>query len=149
MGYWNNPDETRERFGPLGYRTGDLGYADDEGYLFLVGRRHDMLKVGANRVGAREIEDVLHEFAGVHEVAVVAAPHELLGEVPVAFLAMGDGGEVDRKTLEAFCHSRLPAYKVPAQFIFRRELPKLGAVGKIDKTRLREEARTFVVAAAH
>ena len=62
-GYWNNPDETCEKFGPLGYRTGDLGYADDEGYLFLVGRRHDMLKVGAHRVGAKEIEDVLQEFA--------------------------------------------------------------------------------------
>jgi amino acid adenylation domain-containing protein len=149
QGYWNNPDETRERFGPLGYRTGDLGYADDEGYLFLVGRRHDMLKVGANRVGAREIEDVLHEFAGVHEVAVVPAPHDLLGEVPVAFLAMGDGGDVDRQALEAFCYSRLPAYKVPVQFIVRSELPKLGAVGKIDKARLREEARTSVVGAAH
>ena len=145
QGYWNKPDETRDRFGSLGYCTGDLGYADDEGFLFLVGRRHDMLKVGAHRVGAREIEDVLHEFAGVHEAAVVAAPHELLGEVPVAFLAMGNGAGVDPKTLEAFCHSRLPAYKVPVHFIFRPELPKLGAVGKIDKSRLREEARTSVV----
>ena len=148
-GYWNKPDETGERFGPLGYRTGDLGYADDDGFLFLVGRRHDMLKVGANRVGAKEIEDVLHQFAGVHEVAVVPAPHELLGEVPVAFVAMADGDEIDAKTLEAFCHSRLPPYKVPAYFIFKRELPKLGAVGKIDKTRLREEARTSPVGAAH
>ena len=148
-GYWNNPDETREKFGPLGYRTGDLGYADDEGFLFLVGRRQDMLKVGAHRVGAKEIEDVLHEFAGVDEVAVVPAPHELLGEVPVAFLAMADGGDVDRKTLEGFCHSRLPAYKVPAQFYVRPELPKLGAVGKIDKARLREEARVSMIGAAH
>jgi amino acid adenylation domain-containing protein len=147
MGYWNRPDETRERFGSLGYRTGDLGYADDEGFLFLVGRLHDMLKVGAHRVGAREIEDVLHQFAGVHEVAVVPAPHDLLGEVPVAFMAMSDGGEVDRQTLEAFCHARLPPHKVPAHFIFRSELPKLGAVGKIDKTRLREEARTSLVSA--
>ena len=60
-GYWNRPDETAERFGPEGYRTGDLGYVDDEGFLFLAGRRHDMIKVGANRVGAREIEDVLHQ----------------------------------------------------------------------------------------
>ena len=53
-----------ERFGPLGYRTGDLGYADEDGDLFLVGRRHDMLKVGAHRVGAKEIEDVLSEVPG-------------------------------------------------------------------------------------
>jgi long-chain acyl-CoA synthetase len=148
QGYWNSPEETREKFGPLGYRTGDLGYADDEGYLFLVGRRHDMLKVGAHRVGAKEIEDVLYAYPGVVEAAVVPAPHELLGEVPVAFLAMRDGGDVDHKALEAFCHSRLPPHKVPARLIVRRELPKLGAVGKIDRPRLRAEASAGAIAAA-
>ena len=56
-GYWNNAEETQKRFGPLGYRTGDLGYVDTDGYLFLVGRRLDMIKVGAHRVGAAEIEE--------------------------------------------------------------------------------------------
>jgi long-chain acyl-CoA synthetase len=144
QGYWNNPDETRERFGPLGYRTGDLGYADEEGYLFLVGRRHDMLKVGAHRVGAKEIEDVLHEARGVHEAAVVAMPHELLGEVPVAFVSLRDGGQADVVTLRAFCHARLPAHKVPALFTVLPDLPKLGHVGKIDKTRLRAMAAMTV-----
>ena len=73
-GYWNKPDESRERFGPDGYRTGDLGYADDEGFLFLVGRKHDMIKIGAHRVGPREIEEVLLEHAAVHEAAVVGGP---------------------------------------------------------------------------
>jgi acyl-CoA synthetase (AMP-forming)/AMP-acid ligase II len=145
QGYWNSPDETREKFGPLGYRTGDLGYADEEGYLFLVGRRHDMLKVGAHRVGAKEIEDVLYDFPGVLEVAVVGAPHELLGEVPVAFVSMRDGAAADRPALQAFCHARLPTHKVPARFVTRTELPKLGLVGKIDKAVLRDEARRALV----
>jgi long-chain acyl-CoA synthetase len=144
-GYWNDSEETREKFTPLGYRTGDLGYVDEDGYLFLAGRRHDMLKVGAHRVGAKEIEDVLHEFPGVVEVAVVGAPHELLGEVPVAFLALRDSADVSSEAVSLFCRSRLPAHKVPAQIVIRPELPKLGAVGKVDKGNLREIARqTFV-----
>lgn len=140
-GYWKDPDETREKFTALGYRTGDLGYADEEGYMFLVGRRHDMLKVGAHRVGAKEIEDVLHEFPGVVEVAVVGAPHELLGEVPVAFLSFRDDIDVGAEAVQLFCRSRLPAHKVPAHIVIRSELPKLGAVGKVDKGQLREIAR--------
>ena len=81
-------------------------------------------------------------------MAVVGAPDELLGEVPVAFVSATDGGTTDKEALLAFCHSRLPAYKVPARFVIRRELPKLGAVGKIDKALLREEARTVPVSAA-
>jgi long-chain acyl-CoA synthetase len=140
QGYWNSPEETREKFGPLGYRTGDLGYADDEGFLFLVGRRHDMLKVGAHRVGAKEIEDALHEFAGVHEAAVVGIPHDLLGEVPVAFVSLRDAGQADADSLQAFCRSRLPAHKVPAHVVILPDLPKLGSVGKLDKTSLRAMA---------
>ena len=138
-GYWNDAEETREKFGPLGYRTGDLGYADADGCLFLVGRRHDMLKVGAHRVGAKEIEEVLNEFPGVFEAAVIAAPHDILGEVPIAFVAMANGGATEREALQAFCRSRLPAHKVPAGFAFRADLPKIGGVGKIDKQALREQ----------
>ena len=152
VGYWNNESETRDKFGPLGYRTGDLGFVDADGYLFLVGRVHDMLKVGAHRVGAKEIEDVLTEFAGVHEVAVVGAPDDLMGEVPVAFVSLTNElvpDEAARDALLALCRSRLPAHKIPSRIVFRNDLPKLGAVGKIDKSRLRDEARTAAVAAAN
>ena len=134
-GYWNRPDETAERFGPEGYRTGDLGYVDEEGFLFLVGRRHDMIKVGANRVGAREIEDVLHQHPAVLEAAVVEAPHHLLGGVPVAFVALRAAVEQVDATLRAFCADRLAPYKVPARVIAQPELPKL-AGGKLDKRSL-------------
>lgn len=139
-GYWNRPDETAERFGAEGYRTGDLGYADDEGCLFIVGRRHDMIKVGANRVGAREIEDVLHEHPAVHEAAVVGAPHDLLGEAPVAVVSL-KMTLVDPETeLRAFCASRLTAYKVPVRVTVVAELPKLPATGKIDRRSVQTQA---------
>lgn len=131
-GYWNRPEETAERFGPEGYHTGDLGYADEDGCLFVVGRRHDMIKVGANRVGAREIEDVLHEHAAVHEAAVVAAPHDLLGEVPIAAVSLETAIEDAETELRAFCASRLAAYKVPVRVIVLTDLPKLAAA-KVDR----------------
>jgi len=138
-GYWNRPDETAERFGPEGYRTGDLGYVDDEGFLFLTGRRHEMIKVGANRVGAREIEDVLHQHPAVLEAAVVAMPDDLLGEVPVAFVAVRAAvADVD-DTLRAFCAGRLAGYKVPVRVLVCPELPKL-PTGKLDKRSLQSLA---------
>ena len=139
-GYWNDPEETRNRFGPLGYRTGDLGYSDEDGYLFLVGRRHDMIKVGAHRVGAKEIEDVLNEFPGVHEVAVVGIPDAILGEVPIAFIAMTADAQSREQELKAFCQGRLPPHKIPSRFVLQRDLPKIPGIGKIDKHTLRRMA---------
>ena len=144
-GYWNNPEATRERFDTIGYRTGDLGYADEDGYLYLVGRLHDMIKVGAHRVGAREIEDVLCAHPAVHESAVVAAPHHLLGEVPVAFVALARDVEVAPETLRRFCGERLPAHKVPAYFVVKDDLPKIPGIGKIDRRALRDEAASAAV----
>lgn len=139
-GYWNNPAETEERFGPLGYRTGDLGYADADGFLFLVGRRHDMIKVGAHRVGAKEIEDVLHEHPEVADAAVVSAPHELHGEVPVAFVTLRHEIADAERVLQAHCAGRLAPHKVPVRIAIEANLPTLAGTGKIDKRTLRERA---------
>ena len=95
-----------------------------------------MLKIGAHRVGAREVEDVISEHPSIHEVAVVAEAHELMGEVPVAIVTSRNG-TVDVADVLAFCRGRLPDYKVPARIVVRDELPKSGA-GKIDKRQLRE-----------
>jgi acyl-CoA synthetase (AMP-forming)/AMP-acid ligase II len=138
-GYWNAPDETAAAFGPLGYRTGDLGYADEDGFLYLIGRRHDMLKIGGYRVGAVEIESALCEHAAVHEAAVVAAAHPLLGEAPVAFVAWRGEREPAESDLMAFCRKRLPDYKVPLRIEILPELPKT-STGKIDKPMLRSRA---------
>ena len=136
-GYWNNQAETDEKFGPLGYQTGDLGYADEDGFLYLVGRRHDMIKIGAHRVGASEIEHALHEHPAVYEAAVVAVPHEILGEVPVAFVALRQAADVDAESLRAFCATRLAAHKIPVRVQFMTELPKSGGAGKLDKLTLK------------
>jgi amino acid adenylation domain-containing protein len=143
-GYWNDPEETAVKFGPLGYRTGDLGYEDDEGYLFLVGRRHDMIKVGAHRVGATEIEDALHEHAGIHEAAVVGAPHDILGEVPVAFVTRRDAAALDVEAVRAFCAERLAPHKIPARIVVIEEMPRTGGAGKTDKLTLRMRAAAVV-----
>ena len=139
-GYWNNPQETALRFGPLGYRTGDLAYQDADGDFYLEGRLHDMIKVGANRVGAREIEDVLNEHPAVHEAAVVGVPNDLLGEAPVAFVALRDAIEDAENQLRAFCAARLAAYKVPLRIVVNHELPKLAGALKVDRPALRTRA---------
>jgi acyl-CoA synthetase (AMP-forming)/AMP-acid ligase II len=138
-GYWNHASETAERFGPIGYRTGDLGYADEQGFLYLVGRRHDMLKVGAHRVAAKEIEDVLNEYPAIHEAAVVPIPHEILGEAPLAFVATLDGSQLGGADIVRFCRQRLAPHKVPVEFIPMDTLPK-GLVGKVDKLALKRIA---------
>jgi len=138
-GYWNNAEETRERFGPLGYRTGDLGYADADGFLYLVGRKHDMIKVGAHRVGAKEIEDVLNEHPGVSEAAVVPVQHEILGEAPLAFITVRQGSTPDIADMLAFCRARLAPQKIPIEFVCVTAIPKSG-IGKIDKIALRRMA---------
>jgi len=135
-GYWNNPEETALRFGPMGYRTGDFGYADDEGYLYLVGRQHDMIKVGAHRVGVQEIENVLQSHPAVHEAAVVAAPHELLVEAPVAFVVLRSTIDDIQNTLRAFCAGHLAPHKVPLRIVPQDDLPKL-ETGKLDRRALR------------
>jgi acyl-coenzyme A synthetase/AMP-(fatty) acid ligase len=113
---------------------------DEDGFLFLVGRRHDMIKVGAHRIGAKEIEDVLLEHPSVHEAAVVGMAHDLLGEAPVAFVSWRDDANVDVEGLQAFCRARLPAHKLPVRIVLRNDLPKLQGAGKIDKVALRELA---------
>jgi acyl-CoA synthetase (AMP-forming)/AMP-acid ligase II len=138
-GYWNDPAETAKRFGPLGYRTGDLGYADEEGFLFLVGRKHDMIKVGAHRVGAKEIEDVLAEHPAISEAAVVPVQHDLLGEAPLAFIVGRPNTTPDIAGILAFCRAHLPGHKVPAEFVTLPSIPKSG-IGKIDKLTLRRMA---------
>ena len=138
-GYWNDPEETRARFSAQGYRTGDLGYVDDQGFLFLVGRRHDMIKVGAHRVSPKEIEDVVSQHPAVREVAVLGMPHDILGEAPVAFVVVRRDMETTSEMFRAFCSTRLPSHKVPAHFVFRGELPKIAGIGKIDKRALSSE----------
>ena len=140
QGYWGLPEETARVLRHGLYFTGDIGRTDDEGFLYVVGRTWDMIKVGGNRVSAKEIEEALYEHPAVAEAAVFGVPDELLGEVPKACLVMKGGREGEKASAEAlreFLSQRLAPYKLPKYFEFRKSLPKNEA-GKIQKTLLRE-----------
>lgn len=134
-GYWNKPDETSKVLKNGWYYTGDLGYADEEGFLFVTGRKRDMIKVGIYKVSALEIEEVLYKFPGLHEAAVIGIPDEVLGEALAAFVVMSH--PENESDIISFCEKRLPQYKVPRKIVFTDTLPK-NESGKIMKQKLLE-----------
>jgi long-chain acyl-CoA synthetase len=141
--YWNNPEETSATLrlhGPGGrwIHTGDLAYMDDEGYIFLVDRKKDMLKTSGFQVWPREIEEVLATHPAVMEASVAGVPDSFKGEVPKAWVILKAGQTVAEDELRAYCRERLAPYKVPAQVEFRKELPKT-MVGKVLRRVLVEE----------
>ena len=137
LGYWNQPEETARVMRQGWLLTGDIGYRDSEGYYFITDRKKDMLLVNGINVYPREIEEVLYQFPGVKEAAVVGLPDPRKGEQPVAFVAPEDGTTLEEKILQQFLRKRLADYKVPRRFVFMPALPR-NATGKILKTRLRE-----------
>jgi acyl-CoA synthetase (AMP-forming)/AMP-acid ligase II len=140
VGYWNDPDETARALGPHGYRTGDLARRDADGWLWLVGRAKDMLKVGGHRVAAREIEDAIALHPAVSEAAVIGVPDELLGDRLEAFVVLRQDAALDAAGLGLFLKERLPAYKIPSAIEVRDDLPR-NASGKVMKEALRAERR--------
>jgi long-chain acyl-CoA synthetase len=148
QGYWNRPAETAEaiREGPSpgsGERwlyTADLGYQDEDGYLFIVDRKKDLIKPGGRQVWPREVEEVLATHPAVAEVGVAGVPHERLGEMVKAWVVLRTGQEATSAELRAYCRASLAAYKVPKQIAFRDSLPK-SVIGKVLRRELaREEA---------
>lgn len=137
QGYWGRPEETRRVLRNGLYFTGDIGTTDDEGFLFIVGRTWEMIKVGGNRVSAKEIEEALYEHPAVAEAAVIGVPDDLLGEVPKAFLVLKTGvSPCSEEHIKEFLTGRLAPYKIPKSIEFRAGLPKNEA-GKIQKRQLR------------
>ena len=137
-GYWGNPDATAAAFTADGYlRTGDVGYLDDEGYLFIVDRKKDIIIRGGENISAAEVEAACYASPDVIEVAVFAIADERLGEVPLAVIHARRGSELDAAGLRAFLDGRLAAFKIPEKIIFAPEpLPRLGT-GKIDRVALK------------
>ncbi|MBZ5640485.1 MAG: acyl--CoA ligase [Acidobacteriia bacterium] len=138
-GYWNAPEETAAVLDENGYHTGDLGRRDEEGFLYVVGRKREMIKSGAHRISPKEIEEVLVEHPAVHEAAVVGVPDEILGESIAAFVTLRPGHPQDGAGILAWCRERLPAYKIPTTLRSLREFPR-NASGKIDKLALKRPA---------
>lgn len=137
-GYWNRPEETRKVLRPEGLWTGDLARSDEDGFLYIVSRKSDLIKSGSHRIGPQEIEDVLAEHPAVHEAAVIGMPDEILDERIRACIVLHANTDCTEKELQRFCRKRLPLYKVPHEMVFMAELPKTTS-GKILKNQLRHQ----------
>ena len=139
-GYWRNPEATAAAFTADGYmKTGDIGYLDEDGYLFIVDRKKDIIIRGGENISAAEVEAAVYACEGVSEVAVFGVPDERLGEVPVAIIHMREESDLHDETLRAFLFTKLAAYKVPSVIHFSRDpLPRLGT-GKIDRVALKQQ----------
>jgi len=138
--YWCNPEATAAAFTADGFlRTGDIGYLDDDRYLFIVDRKKDIIIRGGENISAAEVEAAFYGNPDIAEAAVFGAPDERLGEVPVAILHCRDGSALDETGLREFLQGKLAAFKIPARMIFSAEpLPRLGT-GKIDRVELKEK----------
>jgi len=136
-GYYENPEATREVLRDGWLYTGDLGKLDNEGYLYILGRKKDMIIVSGLNVYAAEVESVLQMHPAVREAAVLGQRDERASEQVIAYLVLNDGAGVSESDLKAFCRQSLAAYKVPSEMRFIDELPKT-PTGKIDKTKFKE-----------
>ena len=139
-GYWKNETATAAALTADGYiRTGDIGYIDEDGYLFIVDRKKDIIIRGGENISAAEVEAALYGCEGVAEAAVFGVADDRLGEVPVAIMHRREGSSLSEDDLREFLDGRLSAFKVPARMVFSDEpLPRLGT-GKIDRVALKQK----------
>jgi long-chain acyl-CoA synthetase len=144
LGYWNNPAATAAAFTTDGFfRTGDVGYLDEDGYLFIVDRLKDIIIRGGENIACQEVEAALYSHAGVAEAAVFGLHDERFGEVPGAVVHAADGTTLSQADLQAFLAEHLAAFKVPARiWVSPAPLPRLGTE-KIDKVSLRQQYRAI------
>lgn len=143
-GYWENPEATAAAFVDGWLRTGDVGFLDDDGELYIVDRTKNMIVASGYKVWPREVEDVIYAHELIREVAVVGMPDEYRGESIVAAVSLSDRGagmtaEQVADVLGPYCRENLAAYKVPRRFLVRDELPK-NFNGKIQHRDIRAEA---------
>ena len=137
-GYWRDETKTRESFHGDWFRTGDIGYLDAEGYLYLTDRKKDMIISGGENIASSEVERVLYQMPQVAEAAAIGLPDDRWGERVVAVVVLRPGHALDLAQLQNFCAGRLAAFKSPKQLVLRQELPR-NPSGKVLKRVLREE----------
>ncbi|MFJ3233223.1 class I adenylate-forming enzyme family protein [Streptomyces sp. NPDC086787] len=135
-GYWQRPEATAETFPGGELRTGDIGFMDEQGWVYVVDRKKDMINASGFKVWPREVEDVLYTHPAVREAAVVGVPDGYRGETVKAYISLRPGAETDPAALAAHCKERLAAYKYPRQVEILPDLPKT-ASGKILRRELR------------
>jgi long-chain acyl-CoA synthetase len=137
VGYWNKVTETEKVLKKGRLHSGDLAKRDEEGYLYLIGRRSDMIKSGAHRISPKEIEEHILELSEVHEVSVVGVEDEILGEVLCACIVLKEGFEGDQRKIQRHCQEKLAIFKIPKYVYFMKDLPKT-VTGKVRKFLLKE-----------
>ncbi|MFF4506025.1 class I adenylate-forming enzyme family protein [Streptomyces sp. NPDC001401] len=135
-GYWRRPEASAETFPGGELRTGDIGFMDEQGWLYVVDRKKDMINASGFKVWPREVEDVLYTHPAVREAAVVGVPDGYRGETVKAYISLRPGADMDPGELAAYCKERLAAYKYPRQVEILPDLPKT-ASGKILRRELR------------
>jgi long-chain acyl-CoA synthetase len=135
-GYLNRPEENQRAFRNGWFHTGDLGSVDEEGYLYVLDRKKDMIITGGENVYSSEVEAALYQHPGVHEAAVVGVPDDTYGEALFAVIVAAPGASPTEDEIIAHCRDRIGGYKIPRRMAFVDEMPK-SAMGKILKTELR------------
>lgn len=138
QGYWRNPEASEAAFSGGFFRTGDVGYMDEDGYIFIVDRIKDLILCSGYNVYPRRIEEAIYEHPAVEEVTVVGIPDDYRGEAPKAFIKLREEQVMDVAELLIFLKPKLSKIEMPEQIEFRDELPKT-MIGKLSKKELREE----------
>ena len=138
QGYWRDEKKTAASFHGDWFRTGDVGYLDEEGFLYLTDRVKDMIISGAENIASSEVERVVYQMPQVREAAVIGLPDEKWGERPVAVVVLNVGHSLDYEALAKHCRAHLAGFKVPKQLILREQLPR-NPSGKVLKRLLRNE----------
>ncbi len=140
LGYWNKPKETEESFVGRFFRTGDVGYMDEDGYVFIVDRIKDMINASGFKIYPRRIEDALYEHPAVAEAIVIGIPDAYRGEAPKAYVKLKEGKQASSDELIHFLKEKLSKLEIPAEIEFRDDLPKT-LVGKLSRRELRAETK--------
>ena len=136
-GYWKNEEATAEAIKDGWFHTGDLGYLDEEGYLYIEGRKKDLIISGGENVAPAEVESVISELPQVHEVAVVGVPHPKWFEVPKAFVVLKEGEKLTEQDIIEHCKKKLARFKAPKEVAFLSALPR-NPIGKLLKRELKQ-----------
>jgi fatty-acyl-CoA synthase len=137
-GYWKDPEKTAAAFFGDWFRSGDVGYLDEDGFLYLTDRKKDMIISGGENIASSEVERVIYEMPQVREVAVIGMPDQRWGERPIAVVVLADCAALELPDLTEHCRQRLASFKVPKQLIIRDSLPR-NPSGKVLKRVLRAE----------
>jgi len=136
-GYYKDEDKTREVMEGGWFRSGDLGYLDDEGEVRLIDRKKECINTGGEKVFPLEVEEIIHEHPKVEDVCIIGVPDEEWGSTIRAVVQPKEGENIEEQEIIEFCRDKLAGYKIPRSVVFVNELP-LSPVGKVLRAKIRE-----------